>query len=220
MPEDMPHEPVEQDPHRAAEARTTLASSLVPTNLDGDTLLDAALRVIARDGWPRANFAAIAREGSVDLASVYAAFPERAAIVRAMMRRADRAVLAASKPASDGGGESPRDRLFDVLMRRFDALEPMKPALRAMIAPRADPVAALVVLAALPQSMGWMMEAAGLSPGGLGGRLQQHGLCLLYAAVFRVWLGDEGVDLDKTMRALDQALRRAEPFAAWAERLR
>ena len=130
------------------------------------------------------------------------------------------AALAAQQGGRASGEESPRDRLFDVLMRRFDGLEPMKPALRAIAESRIDPLPTLVALAALPQSMRWMMEAAGLSPTGPGGTLQLSGLCLLYAAVFRVWLRDEGADLDKTMRALDQALRRAEPFAAWAERLR
>jgi AcrR family transcriptional regulator len=186
---------------------------------DSDALLDAALAVIARDGWPP-SFAAIAAAAGTDLARLYDAFPDRGAIVAAMMRRADRAVLAASDPAAAASEGAPRDRLFDVLMRRFDALEPMKPALRAMARTHLDPVPVLAALAALPRSMGWMMTAAGLSAAGLGGRLHQHGLCLLYATVFRVWLAEDGADLDKTMRALDQALRRAEPFAAWAERWR
>lgn len=186
----------------------------------GDRLLDAALAVIARDGWRKTSFAAIAAEAGVDFARLYARFPDRSHIIRAILARADAAVLAAQRAGEASGEESPRDRLFDVLMRRFDALEPMKPAVRAIAQSWTDPLPGLTALAALPQSMRWMMEAAGLSPAGPGGTLQLSGLCLLYAAVFRVWLGDEGADLDKTMRALDQALRRAEPFAAWAERWR
>ena len=185
-----------------------------------DRLLDAALAVIARDGWRRTSFAAIAAEAEVDLARLYASFPDRSHIIRAMMAGADAAALAAQQGGRASGEESPRDRLFDVLMRRFDALEPMKPAWRAIAESWTDPLPGSIALAALPQSMRWMMEAAGLSPAGPGGTLQLSGLCLLYAAVFRVWLRDEGADLDKTMRALDQALRRAEPFAAWAERWR
>ena len=187
---------------------------------EADRLLDAALTVIARDGWMRTSFAAVAAEADVALARLYAHFPDRGAVIRAMMARADASVLAAQRGGEAGAEESPRDRLFDVLMRRFDALQPMKPALRAIAESWSDPLPSLIALAALPQSMRWMMEAAGLSPTGAGGTLQLSGLCLLYTAVFRVWLRDEGADLDKTMRALDQALRRAEPFAAWAGRWR
>jgi AcrR family transcriptional regulator len=197
-----------------------MSDAIDPPPADADRLLDAAVQVIARDGWLRTGFAAIAAQAGSDLARVYACFPDRIHIIGAMMRRADRAVLAAQRAGDAAGEESPRDRLFDVLMRRFDALEPMKPALRAIADSWADPLPGLAALAALPQSMRWMMEAAGLSPTGPGGTLQLGGLTLLYAAVFRVWLRDEGADLDKTMRALDQALRRAEPFAAWAERWR
>jgi AcrR family transcriptional regulator len=197
-----------------------MSDALSQPAAEADRLLDAAVQVIARDGWARTGFAAIAAEAGSDLARVYACFPDRGHIIRAMMGRADRAVLATQRAGGTGGEESPRDRLFDVLMRRFDALEPMKPALRRLAESWVDPQPGLIALAALPQSMRWMMEAAGLSPTGPGGTLQLAGLCLLYAAVFRVWLRDEGTDLDKTMRALDQALRRAEPFAAWAERWR
>src|SRR5437879_1600189 len=106
----------------------------------GVRLLDAALAVIARDGWQRTSFAAIAAEAGIDFAQLYARFPDRSHIVRAMMARADAAVLAAQRAGEASGEESPRDRLFDVLMRRFDALEPMKPALRAIAKSWTDPL--------------------------------------------------------------------------------
>src|SRR4051812_32440182 len=132
---------------------------------DEEAILDAAIAVIARDGWARLRFAAIAEAAGSDLAHVHAALPHRGAILVRMLGRADRAVLSGPPPALE---EPARDRLFDVLMRRFDALETMKPALRAMVASGPDPLPLLAAFVALPQSMRWMMEAAGLSPTGAG----------------------------------------------------
>src|SRR5690242_6971254 len=114
---------------------------------EADRLLDAALAVIARDGWMRTSFAAIAAEAGVDLARLYARFPDRSAIIGAMMTRADAAVLAAQRAGEAAGEETPRDRLFEVLMHRFDALEAMKPALRAIAGAWADPRPQLIALA-------------------------------------------------------------------------
>ena len=59
------------------------------------------------------------------------------------------------------------------------------------------------------QSLGWMLEAAGLDSSGFRGALRVRGLALVWAAAFRVWL-DDGEDQAKTMAELDRRLRQAE----------
>lgn len=114
----------------------------------------------------------------------------------------------------EGSEEPPRDRMFEVLMSRFDALEPYKQAAKELsrMAPR-DPKLAGVIAMRLPQSMDLMLSLAGVKTGGLRAPLQRAGLVALWLHVARTWLKDESEDLSKTMAALDKALGDADSIA-------
>ncbi len=184
-------------------------------------VVEAALELAAGQGWRHTSLSAIAAEAGLGLDQVHAAFPSKASIVGGFVKRIDQQVLAhsaapgAGKKAGEKAGEeagvTARDRLFDVLMRRFDALTPHKAGLAAIARDTcADPLAAVVLLPRVVGSMAWMLEAAGLSSSGLIGALRAKGLALVYGEAFRVWLGDDSKDMAKTMAALDRALGRAE----------
>ncbi len=170
-------------------------------------LVDAALRLAARQGWRAIGVAAIAAEAGLPLDRAYAACPSRLAILAAFHRRIDRAALAGAAIESDA---SPRDRLFDILMRRFDALQPHKTALRAILRDSVGDPAALLDVSAVLRSMAWMLEAAGISAAGWRAGLRTPLLVGLYFLVLRDFLDDDSVDLAKTMAALDRRLRRAQ----------
>jgi hypothetical protein len=66
--------------------------------------------------------------------------------------------------------------------------------------------------------MAAMLEAAGLSSEGVSGAVRQNGLLAIYAAVSRVFDGDDSADLSKTMAALDGRLKTAERWAQTFEK--
>jgi AcrR family transcriptional regulator len=177
-----------------------------------DAVIDAALALAARDGWRATSLAAIASEAGLGLAALYDRFPDKSAIVAGVMRRVDRAMLAASEGEAAEG--SPRDRLFDVVMRRFDALQALRPGIAAMVTSGADPFGAPALLGAWYRALAWMLEAAGIDASGWVGRVRIAGLAVVYARAFRVWLDDDSADLGKTMAALDRGLAQAERWAA------
>ncbi len=177
-----------------------------------DRILDAALRIAARDGWRAAALARVAAEAEVDLPALYALFPTKPALLVGLLRRVDRAVRAGATPAPSDG--SPRDRLFDVVMRRFDALQAHRAGLAAIIAGGRDPLGGLALIGPFRRSMAWMLEAAGISSDGWAGRLRGAGLAVVYARAFRVWLDDDSADLGKTMAALDSGLAQAERWVS------
>lgn len=175
-----------------------------------DRLVDAALALAAERPWASVSLSEIASKAGLSLAELHAAAPGKPQIVRAFMKRIDAAVLAG--PAPDAG-EPTRDRLFDVLMRRFDALKPHKAGLSSIVdGLTRDPVQALCGWPALLRSMAWMLEAAGLDASGLKGTMRAKGLALVWLSALRVFLTDDSEDLSATMAALDKALKRAEPF--------
>lgn len=186
-------------------------ASSAPVDL-GRKAIDAAMDLAAREGWGSVSLNAVAQACGVSLMDLYARYPSRTAILAGFARQIDGQVLG-------GGGradaeESPRDRLFDVMMRRYDAMKPYRAAIASIVAeaPR-DPLALLCLCGQGRRSMTWMLEAAGIPSGGPFGALKAKGLGAIHLGVLRVWLSDESEDLAKTMAALDTSLRRVEPLA-------
>lgn len=174
-----------------------------------EKIIAAALKLAAKSGWHELTLAEIAAAAKVSLPELAHMLPTKSAILAAWSRSIDADVLKAAE-AEDLGSESARDRLFDVLMMRFDALSPSKPALQNISRDLArDPVAAVALVRPALQSLGWMLEAAGIDSSGVRGAVRVRGLALIWARVFRVWLED-GEDQAKTMAELDRRLRQAE----------
>lgn len=180
----------------------------------GMQVIEAALRLAAERGWANLALADIATAAELPLADLYASYPSKTAILVALSRHIDRQVLAGLEPGAD---ESTRDRLFDLIMKRFDALAPHRDGLSAVARDAGrDPLAALCGLGQLARSMALMLEAAGVSSSGLTGALRTKGLGAIYLATMRDWFRDDSADKARTMAALDARLRRAE---GWARRL-
>lgn len=181
------------------------------------TVLDAAMRLSAAKGWHATTMSDIAREARIGQADLYRLYPSKHALLAGFVRQIDAEVLAGvpaeveAEAEAAPAGESPRDRLFDVLMRRLDALRPFKAGLvRVMQELRRDPPAALCLAPHLVRSMAWMLEAAGIPGSGIGGLVRAKALALLWARVLDVWVDDPSEDMSATMAALDQKLKRAE----------
>lgn len=172
-------------------------------------VIDATLKLAAERDWQDVSLSDIAGEAGVSLAVVHERFGSKQAILAAYGREVDAAVLS-DRDSMDQDG-SPRDRLFDVLMRRFDELSHHKTAIANILdSYRCQPVSALCALPGLGRSMSWMLEAANVSAGGWRGTLRVKGLSAIYLSVLRVWLKDESEDMAKTMAALDRSLTRAD----------
>lgn len=171
-------------------------------------MIEAALALAAERSWRSVSVADIARRADVPLADAYDAFDSRAAVVVGLIAAADREVLQGG--AADLA-DTPRDRLFEILMRRFDALQKRKPGIVAIIRGLpTDPMSALCALPRLGAAMAWMVEAAGLSASGIIGNARVKVVATVYLATMRVWLNDDDPDMAQTMAELDRELRRLE----------
>ena len=171
--------------------------------------IEAAFRLAALRPWRQLSLAEIAAEAGLSLLDLQRHYGSKTEILFDFGRLMDEAVL--SHPAD--GGEPPRDRLFEVLMARFDALAPYKGALRAFARDaRQGRLEAALPLLQLPRSMGWMLEAAGIPADGLAGCARAHVLGLVYLKTMRVWLDETEEDLARTMAELDRSLDRAAPL--------
>jgi ubiquinone biosynthesis protein COQ9 len=179
---------------------------------DFDTaLIASALTLAGNEGWRSVSVAAAARAAGLPLSQARVRFPSKAAILLGFGRMADELTL------EDATDEGPvRDRLFDLLMRRFDALQAQRAGILAVMrALPFDPCTAVLLACATRRSMRWMLETAGSSSTGLTGELRVKGLVAVWLWAMRAWERDESEDLTGTMAALDSALSRAEQAAGW-----
>jgi AcrR family transcriptional regulator len=173
-----------------------------------DRIVAAALVLAADKGWRRLTIAEVGETAGVTRADLARHAPDKPALLDAFARMIDRAVLSDPAPGPD---EPARDRLFDLLMRRFDALSLHRAGAVAILRDlRTDPAAALMQAKPLERSMRWTLEAAGIGTRGLAGALRIRALSVLYLVVLRVWERDDSEDLARTMKALDTRLRQAE----------
>jgi len=186
---------------------------------DADRIIDATLARVASEGWRHLSLAAIADAAELPILRVYRTFGSKRAILRGLYRRVDAAALAEPPPAEPA--ERPRDRLFDLLMRRFDTLRPYKPTLEVLRRELpGDPATVLCAGASLLRSMRWMLEATNISTGGLRGAVAVKLTAAAYLSTMRVWQRDDSPDLARTMAALDARLRRIERWLAPTDRRR
>ncbi|MDQ0314232.1 TetR/AcrR family transcriptional regulator [Amorphus orientalis] len=179
------------------------------TKRQRQSIVSALIALLETRDWQDIGLDDIAAEAGVSLAVLRSVFDTKVAILEAFVRDIDETVLAGDD--GDMGDEPPRERLFDVLMRRLDTLKPYRPALRSLAASaRRDPVLAASLNRMALVSQGWMLTSAGIHIKGLLGAAATQGLVVAFARVLRVFLREEDAGLPRTMAALDKELRRGE----------
>lgn len=180
-------------------------------------LVDAIRQALEDDAWRGLQRDALQARSGLDAADLQRLAPTPLAALKLVLRHIDDAV---SRDGPADKDETPRDRLFEIMMRRYEALVPWRKALQRLSRslPPPDPFAAIGLTLAIERSMAAMLDAAGISSQGLAGAARVRGLCLLHADVLRTFLDDETVDLAETMKALDRRLKDIEPLARLLDR--
>lgn len=195
---------------RPAAARAA-AISAEPAG-DRDKIIAAFLALLADKPFEAIGFADIAGRAGVSLAQLRGEFASTLAILAAHMKAIDQAVLAAD--VSDMAEEPARERLFDILMRRLEALAPHREAIGSLVrSARRDPLLAVALNGLAARSQQWMLTAAGIDASGPGGMIRAQGLAMLFASVLHTWAEDDDPGQARTMAALDRALARGQRFA-------
>jgi AcrR family transcriptional regulator len=184
---------------------------------DRDKAVDALMTLLAEHSFAEIGLAEVAGRAGIKLSQLRAEFGSTLAIVAAHIKDIDRIVLAGD---ADMAEESPRDRLFDVLMRRLDALAPYKHATRSLLrSARRNAGLAFALNALATRSQRWMLEAAGIGAHGPKGALRAQGAALMFARVLAIWVNDDEEGLDRTMAALDRGLASAERWSGFVDDL-
>ena len=181
-----------------------------------EAAVEALMRLAAEQPWNDIEISDIAREAGLSLAEFRDLFPSKGAVLGGLARIIDRKVLEGDNA---GLAEEPtRERLFDVLMRRLDAMTPYKAALRRIsYALRGDPLSMLALNGVALNSHRFMLAAAGINTEGPLGRLKLQGVVIAFARTVETWLDDSDPALARTMARLDREIRNGERLMERAE---
>jgi len=182
-------------------------------------VVEALMDLASTRSWNEIEIGDIAKAANVSLAEFRDLFPSKGAVLGALSRQIDRQVLEGT--TADLAGEPARERIFDVIMRRFDALEPYKRAPRRISQDlQYEPLSLTALNQVALNSQRFMLAAAGINTEGPLGALKLQGAVLVYANTMRTWLDDDDPALARTMARLDRELRRGERILEGAEDLR
>lgn len=193
-------------------AKKTQTRKSKDTRSDRDKLIDAALELAASKRWRDLSLPEIAEHAGVSVGTALLSLPSRGHILRALIERVDTEVF--SSLDADPLDGSTKDKLFDLLMRRFDVLQGHQAAMASITSDLArDPLTSACLGGRFLKSMALTLQAAGASSEGCVGHVRAKALGLVQLNATRTWLKDDGEGMELTMSALDKGLRRAEQLA-------
>lgn len=171
-----------------------------------DRLVRALLDLAPAKGWSDLGLREIAAHAGLSLSDAYRAAPSKLHIILAYSRQLDEIILAGDEPDA---AMDPADQLFDVIMRRFDAMLPDRTAFGIIYhGLRRDPSALAACLPAALKSLEVIILGANLRQTGLKAARLRIELIRLLRAVFLVWLAEEDAGQSQTMAELDKRVRR------------
>ena len=182
-----------------------------PAGTDRDKIVAAFMALLAEKRFEEIGFGEIAERSGLTLANCRAEFGSTLSIYAAHVKELDRKVLAGA--SGDMAEEPPRERLFDVLMRRIEVMAPYREATRSLLkSVSCNPGLALALNGLAVRSQHWMLTAADIDAAGPRGAIRAQGLAALFAQVLRTWVDDDA-DNARTMAALDRALARGQRWS-------
>lgn len=172
-----------------------------------DRAIAALMRLTATTPWREIFLPDIAREAGLSHAELTQHFSSKAKILGAFVRAVDAEV--AERMAAKTATDSPRDRLFDAIMTRFDVLQPYRAAIKRLSEETPD-IGLALHPKTVARSLRSSLEAARIDAGGGLGCVRIAGLGGVYARTAKTWLEDQDPGLSKTMAKLDRQLRSGE----------
>ena len=171
-------------------------------------VLSKFMKMIAEQTWHHVDLQELADQCGIKYSALRGSYSGKKDLLKDFMMMIDQEVLD-SITTGENIDSTAKDRLFDILMARFDALSPYRDGIQQLIcAVKCDPCMAMTLNKLSVKSMRWMLDGAKIETRGITGNAKIQGLVLVYSRVICTWLKDEEKGLSKTMAALDGELNR------------
>jgi len=177
---------------------------------DRTKVLAVALPLIAEMGWQ--NFALDMAYSAAKLSVKKAAtcFANKEDLLAFFSQEITKEMMEECGPFVD---EPEKDRLFDVIMTRFDVLQKHRPVIIELFEFfKRNPLQGLSFLVSLRSTVQWILCAAQVTDSSYPFHLKEKAVLSVYMLTLRTWVRDDSPDLEKTMADLDKNLDRMIRF--------
>jgi ubiquinone biosynthesis protein COQ9 len=180
-----------------------------------ETLVLALLKVAERKGWAVLTVEDVAKMAKIKPAAMKKLVNHKSDLLVMLGQWIDDMMWATVEGDIDQTAPE-KDRLFEVLMARFDVMQDKRAGLLPILKEFcSDPKDVVIALPHLGSSMASVMETAKIDIQGWQSAVKILGLSAVYLHTLRAWMNDDSDDMAGTMSALDQNLERAERVAGW-----
>ena len=184
-------------------------------NITVDQIVAAALARADKEGWQSIRIHHVADDLDVPLSAVSDLFQDQDAITNAWFKRPLEALLAPMDKAFRG--LPPKERLFLVIMRWFDAMADHRPVAVDMIRAKiyiGHPHHWVPLIFNLSRLVQWIREAALLDAEGRQRQIEEIGLTVLILTTLGIWATDDSDNQKNTQRFLRRRLEGADRIMA------
>ena len=193
----------------------------VPRKNNADLILDTALELAESKTWERLQLHDIASTLGIGLDEIRQHYPQKDDLVERWYDRADNSMLKFADK-KELAALSVRERLGAIIMAWLEALGPHRKVSGEMLWYKLEPGHIHLQaqgLLRISRTVQWFREAAGRDNSHLSRILEEIGLTGIFLSTFSYWLRDDSANFERTRKALDRKLRRAERLASTLGRL-
>ena len=173
-------------------------------------IISATLKLAETITWQELTIDKIAKAAKVEPSILLQNFSSKLSILEAFNRQLDSNIRQEFAETKNLG--SVREKLFDIIMTRFDHLNSYKQALKSIYKATIpyDLHAAICGLNNVTYSMKIVLNMAEISTKTPLGCIRTKLLSVIFIRSFATWLSDDSADMAKTMAKLDRDLAKAE----------
>lgn len=175
-----------------------------------EKILVLAFQYLNEVGWNNFSYTEFSKKKKINIERVNFFFEDKTFLLKEFISFIDEQVikeLANEKLEKD----QVKDNIFEVLMIRFEKLQPYKKGLKSIFPIlKKRPKLLNAVAQQLFSSMDLVLEISMAKKGFIFNKFALNGLFLIYVNAFNLWLDDDSSEMNKTMARLDLLLSRSE----------
>jgi hypothetical protein len=180
------------------------------SNYSEKIIINKSFELIEKIGWERFSFQKLSGKEKIPLNFLKTNYKCKYTVIEKFSQMIDRQVESNIR-ADDLMDSSIKDKLFELIMLRFDELESFKKALKNIfLSTKKNPLLISIISKNLLNSFDFYLEVSNSYQNSPTDIFKKNFLLLIYSLVFETWLNDNSEDLSKTMSQLDKYLSIAE----------
>ena len=176
-------------------------------------IIQEAFKLIKKIGWTNFKVKKLYEDCNFKKTKINDLFKKKSHVLNKFSEMIDQEVLN-SVQLNELNENDAKDNLFELIMTRFEKLNPYKDTLKIILKDiKTDPESLRTLYKKIFNSLDFYMELSNAKNFYFFDLIKSNIFFLIYSLVFRIWLEDNSKDMNSTMKELDKLLSTAEVYS-------